>query len=204
MKAPKEDVGELSITVIVVEIDTPSFVVITETVGGKVAEVGRSPAEDNTVVGDKPLLDEITTMDPDSASFPVSIETVGEAVTSPGEVENLDWLDKYVLYVKVTLRSIDEPIADEWSLLSLGPSTKEEPVGNIVVDRVAAIVPSGSVAVIDDEMRSNAVSLIVSLLEKIMSDSVFEMVLEENLPEAEVRATFVSPLDTEERSSDNL
>lgn len=204
MKAPKEDVGKLSITVIVIEIDTPSFVVITETVGGKVAEVGRSPAEDNTVVGDKPLLGEITTMDPDSPSFPVSIETVGEAVTSSGEVEKLDWLDKYVLYVKVTLRSIDEPIADEWSLLSLGPSTKEEPVGSIVVDRVAAIVPSGSVAVIDDEMRSNAVSLIVSLLEKIMSDSVFEMVLEENLPEAEVRATFVSPLDTEERSSDNL
>lgn len=202
MKAPKEDVGELSVTVIVVEIDTPSFVVITETVGGKVAEVGRSPAEDNTVVGDKPLLGEITTMDPDSPSF--SIETVGEAVTSPGEVENLDWLDKYVLYVKVTLRSIDEPIADEWSLLSLGPSTKEEPVGSIVVDRVAAIVPSGSVAVIDDEMRSNAVSLIVSLLEKIMSDSVLEMVLEENLPKAEVRATLVSPLDTEERSSDKL
>lgn len=83
MKASKKDADELSITITVADKDTPSFVVIAETVSGKVAELGRSPAEDNTVVGDKPLLGEITTMDPDTPSLPITIETIGEAVGSP-------------------------------------------------------------------------------------------------------------------------
>lgn len=65
-------------------------------------------------------------------------------------------------------------------------------------------MPSGLAALIDDDMRGNAVSFLASLVEEIMSDSVFEMVLEKMFTEADVGTTLVSPRDTEERSSDKL
>lgn len=107
MEVSKEVAGGLSETVTVVDIGTSSSVIITETVAGKVVELDRSPAEDNTVVGGKPLLSEGSAMDSDSPSVSATAETVEETVSRAEEVENSDWLDKNVLYAKETPSSMD-------------------------------------------------------------------------------------------------
>lgn len=106
MEVSKEVAGGLPEPVTVVDIGTLSFV-ITEAVGGKVAELDRSPTEDNTVVGGNSLLSDGIAVDSESPSVFVTAETVEEAAPTAEEVENSDWLDKNVLYAEETPNSMD-------------------------------------------------------------------------------------------------
>lgn len=153
MEVSKKVAGGLSETVTVVDIGTPSSVIITETVAGKVVEFDRSPAEDNTVVGGKPLLSEGSAMDSDSPSVSATAETVEETVSRAEAVENSDWLDKNVLYAKETPSSMDVYLIVSLAEKATLGSVFERMLEEIFIDAAGAKL----VSPIDMEERSDKV-----------------------------------------------